>query len=81
MGVEARSTSHGHLRKLPTFLSERSPPYVSLRRINEDERRDERGWNERSEVEEREESRTGPGRRREERMNEGIKWIAEERKG
>lgn len=80
MGVEARSTSHGHLRKLPTFLRQRSPPYVSLRRINEDERCDER-WDERSEVEEREESRTGPEGGREERMNGGIKWIAEERKG
>lgn len=76
MGVEARSTSHGHLRELPTFLRERSLPYVSLCRINEDERHN--GGI--AEAEEREESRTRP-EGREERMNERRRWIAEEKKG
>lgn len=50
-------------------------PYVSLRRINEDERCNG-GM---AKVEEREESRTRP-EGREERMNE-RRWIAEEKKG
>lgn len=76
MGDEARSTSHGHLRELPAFLRECSLPYISLRRINEDERRDD-GM---AEVEGREESRTRP-EEWEERMNERRRWIAEEKKG
>lgn len=50
--------------------------YVSLCRINEDERHD--GGI--AEAEEREESRTRP-EGREERMNERRRWMAEEKKG
>lgn len=63
-------------RELPAFLRECSLPYISLRRINEDERRDDGT----AEVEEREESRTRP-EEWEERMNERRRWIAEEKKG
>lgn len=64
MGVEARSTSHGHLRELPTFLRERS---LTLRKFARDKRGRTEGW-----AKGRKERKVGRERTGEERMRKGT---------